>query len=443
MNINIDSIKRNLIDRYPFFGSIIDSLDYIETKNCVSYNGSPTAGTNGNTIYYHPSFIENLTESQQTFVFAHGVCHVAFNHLNRGKDKDQEVWNYATDAVINAFLKKDGLEMVEGVVDIPWAIKFDAEEMYNKLLKKKQRKEQKNKNQNKQSNSNCTDAGHDTHSLWNEKNIDKGKDEIIKEVQKQFSEMGEKEILKKKNNTELKKVLQKIKKALEDMKKNNLPDEKESQTAIGIGGKGIGIDTLEQCVNFEDVGEGYPLINWPLILKRPTEIVELDWSYQNACIEDGVVSPNLEESSYLLHYETEIVLDTSGSIDDELLRSFLRECKNILNFSKIKVGCFDTKFYGFTEIKGMKDIDEFTFVGRGGTDFEVAVNAFTKNADNKIIFTDGEAYMPKASIDAIWVVFGDRKINPLGGKVIYIDRKKLITLSQEYELTLTKVRERR
>ena len=250
MNINIDSIKRNLIDRYPFFGSIIDSLDYIETKNCVSYNGSPTAGTNGNTIYYHPSFIENLTESQQTFVFAHEVCHVAFNHLNRGKDKDQEVWNYATDAVINAFLKKDGLEMVEGVVDIPWAIKFDAEEMYNKLLKKKQRKEQKNKNQNKQSNSNCTDAGHDTHSLWNEKNIDKGKDEIIKEVQKQFSEMGEKEILKKKNNTELKKVLQKIKKALEDMKKNNLPDEKESQTAIGIGGKGIGIDTLEQCVNF-------------------------------------------------------------------------------------------------------------------------------------------------------------------------------------------------
>ena len=136
MNINIDSIKRNLIDRYPFFGSIIDSLDYIETENCVSYNRSPTAGTNGNTIYYHPIFIENLTESQQTFVFAHEVCHGAFNHLN--KDKDQEVWN-------------------------------------NKLLKKKQRKEQKNKNQNKQSNSNCTDTGHDTHSLWNEKILIKEK----------------------------------------------------------------------------------------------------------------------------------------------------------------------------------------------------------------------------------------------------------------------------
>lgn len=43
----------------------------------------------------------------------------------------------------------------------------------------------------------------------------------------------------------------------------------------------------------------------------------------------------------------------------------------------------------------------------------------------------------------IRVVFGDRKNSPLGDKVIYINRKKLITLSQEYELTRTKVIERR
>lgn len=442
MKINIDSIKRDLIERYPFFGSIVDSLDYIETRNCVSYNGIPTAGTNGNTIYYHPSFIENLTESERIFVFAHEICHVAFNHLNRGKDKDQEIWNYATDAVINAFLKNDGLEIVEGAVDIPWAIRYNAEEMYNKLLKRKKRKEQKNKMQNKQSDSSYQDVGHDTHSLWKEKMIDKDNDQIIEEVQKQLSKMGEKNVLKKKNNTEIKKVLQKIKKVLDDMKKKEL-DGKENQTVFGDE-NGMGRDSLEEKVTFEDVGFSYPLINWPLILKRPIEIVELDWSYKNAYIEDGVVFSNLEESSYLLHYETEIVLDTSGSIDDELLRSFLRECKNILNFSKIKVGCFDRKFYGFKEIKSLKDIDEFIFVGRGGTDFEVAVTAFSKNADNKIIFTDGETFMPNTEMDAIWVVFGDTKINPKGGKVIYIDRKKLINLSEGYnELSVTRVRERR
>ena len=446
MSANINSIKRNLIDRYPFFGSIVDSLDYIETKNCVSYNGSPTAGTNGNTIYYHPDFIDNLSESQQTFVFAHEVCHIAFDHINRGKDKDQEVWNYATDSVINAFLKKDGLELVDGVVDIPWAIRYDAEEMYNKLMKKKQRQQKKNKQNNNNQNSNGQnnnqkDVGHDTHSFWNEKSIDKNKDDIIKEMQKQFSKMGEKETLKKKNSNELKEMLKKIKKSLEEMQKSQKTSDENAELGFGIGGKGAGTDTLEESVNFDDVGTSYPLINWPLILKKPIEIVELDWSYQNAYLEDGVVSANLEESSYLLSYETEIVLDTSGSIDDELLRSFLRECKNILNFSKIKVGCFDTKFYGFTEIKNMKDIDEFTFVGRGGTDFSVAVSTFSQKADNKIIFTDGQAYMPSKELDAIWVVFGDSKISPKGGKVIYVDKNKLIKLSQEHDsMMLTKTK---
>ena len=209
MSVNIDAIKRNLIDRYPFFGSIVDSMDYVETKNCISYNGSPTAGTNGNTIYYHPDFIENLSESQRTFIFAHEVCHVAFDHINRGKDKEQEVWNYATDSVINAFLKKDGLELVDGVVDIPWAIRYDAEEMYNRLMKNKQREQKKNNQNNNAQNNNQKDAGHDTHSFWSEKSIDKGKDDVIKEMQKQFSEMGEKETLKKKNSNEVKEILKK------------------------------------------------------------------------------------------------------------------------------------------------------------------------------------------------------------------------------------------
>src|SRR5699024_11844524 len=98
------------------------------------------------------------------------------------------------DSVINAFLKNDGLELVDGVVDIPWAIRYDAEEMYKKLMKKK-RHQQKKKNQNNNGQNNSQkDVGHDTHSLWDEKSIDKIKDEVIKEMQKQLTEMGEKEV---------------------------------------------------------------------------------------------------------------------------------------------------------------------------------------------------------------------------------------------------------
>ena len=37
--------------------------------------------------------------------------------------------------------------------------------------------------------------------------------------------------------------------------------------------------------------------------------------------------------------------------------------------------------------------------------------------------------MPSKKVNAIWVVFGNDKINPLGGKVIYIDSEALERLS--------------
>ncbi len=96
--------------------------------------------------------------------------------------------------------------------------------------------------------------------------------------------------------------------------------------------------------------------------------------------------------------------------------------------ASVKVGCFDTVFYGFTEIKDVTDIDSLPFYGGGGTDFNIAVNAFTNRVENKIIFTDGLSTMPSTSMDIIWVVFGNQKINPPGGRVIYIDSDDLNNL---------------
>ena len=101
--------------------------------------------------------------------------------------------------------------------------------------------------------------------------------------------------------------------------------------------------------------------------------------------------------------------------------------------SKVKVGCFDTKFYGFQEIRKLSDIDNMKFVGGGGTDFNAAVNAFSRRVENKIIFTDGEADMPYKSLNAVWIVFGDRVINPKGGKVINITREQLKKLYRSDE----------
>ena len=72
-----------------------------------------------------------------------------------------------------------------------------------------------------------------------------------------------------------------------------------------------------------------------------------------------------------------------------------------------------------------EDLDDFVIDGRGGTDFSIAVNSFSKKASIKIIFTDGCSEMPKDSSDVIWVVYSNLKINPPGGKVFHVDPNTL------------------
>ena len=136
--MDINAIKRKMLIKYPFFGSVVASVGYKENKDM------PTAGTDGEIIYYNPEYLESLSIEEQTFVFAHEVCHIAFNHILRSEGKDPKLWNIATDGVINQFLKRDGLKMVKGGVDIAEAINYDAEQLYEKLLKEKQQRQQQN-----------------------------------------------------------------------------------------------------------------------------------------------------------------------------------------------------------------------------------------------------------------------------------------------------------
>ena len=420
MSLNIEIIKRKMLVKYPFFGSVVANVDYIANNNLK------TAGTDGKVIYYNPDFLINLSIEEQIFIFVHEVCHIAFNHILRSEGKDSTVWNIATDAVINAFLKKDGLKMVKGGVDMADAINYDAEQLYEKLLKEKQQNSQGNKGQQEQNKNNILsgsneqilypekkDVGHDTHSMW-DKAIKKYRDDPTKEDKKSEIEKKQEKTWQLGEKTAFKENLAEKKKKLEELKKQ-----------LSRQATGPGFLTNREVINITDIGRAKPLIDWRYVL-RETIKYDVDWSYHNATIENGVISAKLEE---LPIPETEIVLDTSGSINETLLKNFLRECKNILQHSKLKVGCFDTEFYGFNEIRTEEDIENMKFEGGGGTDFNVAISSFSRKVENKIIFTDGQAYMPDMPLDAIWIVFGGKQINPKMGKVIQIDEEQLNRLN--------------
>ena len=484
MKYDIATLERKMLVKYPFFGSVVASVDYKENKDIS------TADTDGETIYYNPEYLEGLSVEEQTFIFAHEVCHIAFNHILRSEGKNPELWSIATDGVINQFLKRDGLKLSPGVVDMAEAINYDAEQLYEKLLQEKQQSGQGNQQQSSddsqggnnqqqpqsqqdngetqnqeskqqssdggqsgdnqqqsqsqpQGNSGSggsqdpkkqsqeqsggeseedsqkedkskQDVGHDTHSMWAQavkKHKEQQEKTKLEKKQEELESMGEKDAFKKN---------------LED-KKKQLEELKE---AISKQASQAGTSTNRDIRTVNDIGSAKPLIDWRYVLRDAIKY-DVDWSYKNATLEDGVVSANLEEQPMP---ETEIVLDTSGSINEVLLKNFLRECKNILQHTKLKVGCFDTEFYGFYEIRTEEDIEKMRFEGRGGTDFDVAVGAFSRQVENKIIFTDGKASMPDMTLDAIWIVFGGKKINPKGGKVIHIDNEQLERL-YNYQMT--------
>ncbi len=151
-------------------------------------------------------------------------------------------------------------------------------------------------------------------------------------------------------------------------------------------------------------------------LLEPSLQLDFDW-FPGDTIRDGML-PYRFRAYPVAH--AEIVLDTSASVDPDLLRAFVRGVKALMKEDAvIRVGCFDTRFYGFHEIKTAEDIDNLELRGAGGTNFTAAINAFSGDAENRIIFTDGYAEMPEQRCDAVWVVYGTNPIHPKGGRVIY------------------------
>ena len=129
MVVDINQIKRNLLIGYPLFGTLISNVIFVSSSEVE------TAATNGKYIFYNENYFKTLTKSEQTFLLAHEICHIAFKHMQRSDGKNLEAWNIATDAVINALLVNDGLTMPEGMVYIEDAINYNCEELYEMLLK--------------------------------------------------------------------------------------------------------------------------------------------------------------------------------------------------------------------------------------------------------------------------------------------------------------------
>ena len=532
-------------------------------------------GTDGKTIYLNKNYLRALEEDEQVFVLSHEICHIGLNHILRSKDKDPRLWNIATDAVINRHLVKDGLPKVDNIVYKEDALNYDAEELYNKLLKEKQDKEQQgnqgnNQQQNNQdsqndqaqnsqgqgqssqnddnssngqsqgdnnsqqehnsknndnnsqgnnqtngsqqqqsnqdsqngqgqngnnsqnnvtqnkniqpSNGNQGDSqvGHDEHTMW---------EDAVKEYEKEQTQHSpnndykEKNSLKDKVKYKLKKQSENNGKEQENKKEkdtnesnkngeqNQNFDGNKNQDSQNLGKDGIqqyvsereffkkneemkikyaeevmnklssesrGFGAGGQLATFKDIGKANKaVLNWKKVLKQTLEKEDEAWGHRFSDKGNNYAA-RIEDVEYDEMPETEIILDVSGSVSEELLRNFLRQVKTMLKQSQIKVGTFSNEFHGFQVVKKDEDIDKLIFKVGGGTNFDAASKAFTKRKDvNKICFTDGQdggnAGIVDKRTDIIWITFENPNFKPDNGKVIYVPKSELMCVYKNNE----------
>ncbi len=396
--MQIDNIVKKVLLKYPILGNIIANLEFQYTTE----NVPAPAFTDGKTLYYKDEFFKEFTESEQKFIVAHEIFHILFRHLNRNLGKDPDLLNYVEDAIINQMLIRDGLSMPEGLVFEKDALDYSVEELYLKLLPRLDEIK--------------SWMGENTYHL---DLTEEEKEAIAHEIKSKIEE------IKSKLDEILDNSYSKYKNNFQELMEDNkvLREELMKDFSEELKQRAFGSRAGNEKLKAEKVGKARPLLYWQELLRKSIIVPEQTTTSFYEIEPDGIIKK--EERPDECFAESEIIIDSSGSMSIELIKAILRECKNILKTSYIKVGFCDTKFYGWQTINNENDIDKLNIQGRGGTNFQVMVDTFSKKAENKIILTDGFCTFPKNDKDVLWIIinyysYRETKNEPCSNK-IYIN----------------------
>ena len=393
----LERIKRTVARKYPIFANVaMSNLPFIADEN------EETAGVVGienedghieiKGIHYNPSFLDSLEFNQQVFVIAHELCHIVFKHFQRAYDKPVKdikiqydkycettlddnmrkikevqlkqkyynIWNIATDACINAFLKKDGLDSPNNLVDLADGLYRSAEEIYDKLVQR-----ENSKKQIANPNDNFCDTpiggglddvdisnyhGIDSHNNWNNEfrrtfnndNIEEKNTQSIDESNHNHKEKNQS------NNKTKKSFLDKLKKffGINDNTNNQKPKQKADEKSQLSSDKLIDEPTsfeenarlrksndeknqsldeamkkIEKVTNLGTIEPAKSILPWTQLLVRSTEESVERWGYRRANRYNPYA--RIEERTQDERPVTEVVLDISRSITDEILKCMI------------------------------------------------------------------------------------------------------------------------
>lgn len=333
-----------LLKSSPFFGTILLHTEYKIDESIE------TAATDGTTLLLNEEWMCKQTEEHFSGVLLHEVLHMALDHVERTNDLDDMMTaNIAADIVVNGIIKDNAISLPKEAIYDDDLKHLSVREIYS-ILKQKQ-KEDENYLQDKY-----------------------GDGEVNECLQKSSEQKGTSQ--REANSEKWKNIINKAK-TISKMKQ--------------AGVKGSGLARV-----FKELLE--PTINWKDALYKYITQSRADFEgYDRRFIHDGMYIDDVGGNK--VHVAA--FVDTSGSVDEELLQNFLSELFFAINSTRGTTGYlyyFDTELYPQGNIEDLDGVPKP--VGLGGTSFVPIMKELNKiSSENShtstvgIIYTDGFAPM--------------------------------------------------
>mgnify|MGYP003131889938 FL=1 len=373
--------------------SMLLNLELVETDKC------DTMATNGKEILWNPKFVKEITDREIECVLIHESMHVVWEHpLRRGK-RNHELWNVATDYVINAYIKIDlGMDLPQGGLFNYKYRGWTAEQVYRELDTNDDALQQAIDECNS-ANGNSDDSDSNSQSSSDDKysNIPK----LVGEVWDAVNEEG---------------------KPLNESEKEEMSNAIRSQ--VFFADKIASLSGTSSMTGRVDAVKGGTL-NWRDLLSdllTSMTLKDQSWSRLNKRHSwRGINLPSKIRSNE--GGEIAVAIDTSGSVSQFELNIFSEELQAICescNIDKVRVCYCDTTVRKNSEDEwwdvfdlSMGDDIELEVRGGGGTDFDPPFNLFNNYSDDVeevcafIYFTDAYGEVDakvEPSVPVIWAI---------------------------------------
>ena len=123
--------RSRLGSRAPGYAAIVFGLPFVETHR------TDTMATDGTSIYFNRTFVQNSTDDELLAVLFHEGLHVSLGHHLRRGNIDPRLWNMAADYAINIIVREARLSLPDGAL-LDQKYRGMTAEQIARLLKQKQ-----------------------------------------------------------------------------------------------------------------------------------------------------------------------------------------------------------------------------------------------------------------------------------------------------------------